>query len=178
MTNCRKNLGSFADLHCAWLSPPLASFYLFPPSALDKRVLSFPPLLLYRLRVLLQQYIQHQQWHAFFQQRKGKNLHVIWKNIGNGRERTWIDYVGGDLEPFRLQWDCRLPQNTTDTEMCQCNRCRGAQAGSAHGSLGLPGSMRAAQILLCWWHRTTLSLEMTWPHLQAPQCKPSHFASG
>lgn len=121
----------------------------FPFFALDKRVLPFLPLLYYRLTTPVQGCTQHQQWHALFQQQKGKRWHLIWENIGNGRGNkiNWLFWK----RPTAIQAPMRVlsPQNTKDREMCECNRCRDVQAGSAHGSLGLPGLMRAAQLLLC-----------------------------
>lgn len=155
--NCRKEHGSFPGVHCACHSPPLASFCLFPFCVLDKRVLSFLPLLLhYRLRTSQLEHIQHQQWHTLFQQQKGKCWHLIWENTGNGRGKKINGF--SRRRPKTIQAAMRLssPQNAVDTEKCQCNRCRDAQAGSAHGSLGLPGLMRVAQILWCWWHRNQL----------------------
>lgn len=145
LTNCKKELGSFPGLHCAWQSPPLASFCLFPFSALDKRVLPFLPPLYYRLRIPLQEYIQCRQWHTL-SATKLKMLAPHLRKHWKWKRKDW--FSRRRLAAIQAAMRLSSPQNTMDTEMCQCNRYRDAQVGSAHGRLGLPGSMKAGQILL------------------------------
>lgn len=130
----RKDLGSFLGLCCAWHLPPPATFCLMPFSGPDWRVLQFLHLPYYRLGEPLQESIQ-QQWQTLFQQPKEE------KKKKKGILFRLIVSLEGDMQPSQLEQDHHSPKHTVDAEMPE----------QTHGSLGLPGLMRAARVLLCWW---------------------------
>lgn len=179
LTNCKKELGSFPGLHYDWHSSPLASFCLFPLFLPLIREFCHFTLLYYRLTTPLQEYTQHQQWHALFQQQKGKHWGTSFeKTLEMEEEIRLIDCFGRDLQPSQLQWECYL-HKTQKIERCV-------------SAIGAEMSKQALHMaaLGCqdWWGQhscfcanvtqISLSLETTWPHFQVPLCKPSHFVSG